>query len=263
MLMDGLRIHQVAYGIYRPALDNHEYRGVHLSETGPEPFNRGMDDASAQTGSITVDGLMIDDLRGGDQRHPVVHMSDNNLSGTAECHFRNVSWNGESTRRPVFNRGGSTRVDPFVEQGVPYYIHDYFGPGRHAKVVSNKAADLLKDGAQYHREPPLTGDESVVAEVHDVDWPQLLDPVDDLPPATVITSVRRHGDQLTVCGISHDNGEIVSVTVNGQAAELVKMDSGVVDWTVSLPVPEDKVVDASAADREGNREQTGHRIVLD
>ena len=61
------------------------------------------------------------------------------------------------------------RVDPFVDKGVPYYVHDYFGPGRHAKIVSTKAAkDLLKDGNKYRQEPPLTGDESVVAEVTDV-----------------------------------------------------------------------------------------------
>src|SRR5216683_7089235 len=35
----------------------------------------------------------------------------------------------------------------------------------------------------------LTGDESRVAEVRDVDFPTLLDPTDDLPPATVITHV--------------------------------------------------------------------------
>ena len=83
-------------------------------------------------------------------------------------------------------RGGTQRVDPIVDKGVPYYIHDYFGPGRHAKVVSTKAADLLKDGNEYRAQSPLTGDESVVAEVRGLAWPQLLTPVDDLPPVTVI-----------------------------------------------------------------------------
>ena len=81
-----------------------------------------------------------------------------------------------TSSRPVFNRGGSVRVDPFVSQGVPYYIHDYYGPGRHAKIVSTKAADLVADGNKYRQEPPLTGDESVVAEVSGVDWPELLEP---------------------------------------------------------------------------------------
>ena len=37
--------------------------------------------------------------------------------------------------------------------------------------------------------PKLTGDESRAAEVTDVAFPNPLHPVDDLPPATVITSV--------------------------------------------------------------------------
>ena len=52
MLIEGLRIHRVAYGIYRPTFDNQVFRNLHLSNAGGEPFNRGMDDASAQYGRI-------------------------------------------------------------------------------------------------------------------------------------------------------------------------------------------------------------------
>ena len=106
----------------------------------------------------------------------MVHMTDLNLSGKAECHFRNVTADMNQKKRPVFNRGGSTRADPIIG-GVPYYIHDYFGPGRDAKIVSTKAAELLKDGNEYKALAPLTGDESVVAEVKSVPWPELLNPV--------------------------------------------------------------------------------------
>ena len=150
-MSENVRIDRAAYGIYRPAFDNQVYRNLHFSNIGPEPFNRGMDDASAQTGTITVDGLTIDDLRGGDQRHPYVHMTDNALSPEAACHFRNLRVPNvddslrESRRRerPLFNRGGSVRHDPFVPHGVPYFLHDYYAPGRHARLVSSKAADLL------------------------------------------------------------------------------------------------------------------------
>lgn len=260
MLMDGLRIAHATYGVYRPAFENHVYRNVRLSHTGAEPFNRGMDDASAQAGSITVDGLTIDDFDGGDQRHPIVHMSDNNLSGTAENHFRNVVWKNDNGRRPVFNRGGSVRVDPCVPHGVPYYLHDYFGPGRHAKIVSTKAKDLMTDGKQYRSLPPLTGDESVVAEVSDVAWPELLDAIDDEPPATVILSVANVDGHLLVRGISHDNGEIATVEVNGKPAELLASTNGMVDWQVALDSAPGKWIVASAKDRAGNIEQTGHRV---
>jgi hypothetical protein len=262
MLLDGLRIDRVTYGVYRPAFENHVYRNLHLSRAGSEPFNRGMDDASAQNGRITVDGLRIDDFEGGNQRHPVVHMTDNNLSGQAECHFRNVTWSGDSDRRPVFNRGGSVRVDPFVEHGVPYFVHDYYGPGEHAKIVSAKAADLMRDGHDYHREPPLTGDESLVAKVTDVAWPKLLDPIDDIPPATIITSVRRDGNQLHVRGVSHDNGEIVQVNVNGAAARIVAQSAGVADWEATLDANQASKLIAAAQDNAGNIEQTAHRLEL-
>jgi hypothetical protein len=260
MLMDGLRIARATYGVYRPAFENHVYRDVHLSDVGPEPFNRGMDDASAQTGSITVDGLTIDDFNGGDQRHPIVHMSDNNLSGTAENHFRNVVWQNDNGRRPVFNRGGSVRVDPFVPQGVPYFVHNFFGPGRHARIVSTKAKELLADGRQYHSLPPLTGDESAVAEVADVAGPELLDEVDDEPPATIITSVIADHGRLLVCGVSHDNGEIASIEVNGIAARLLSTTSGVVDWQATVEAAQGTPIIAFAKDQAGNIEQTAHRL---
>jgi hypothetical protein len=271
MLMENIRIHKVGYGIYRPTFENQVFKNVHLSQAGAEPFNRGMDDASAQWGRISVDGLRIDDIGGNDQRHPAVHMTDNNLSGKAECHFKNVVVGPPSTKdgkagprgtRPAFNRGGTVRVDPIVEKGVPYYIHDHFGPGRHAKIISTKAADLLKDGNSYHTQSPLTGDESVVAEVKGVAWPQLLDPVDDLPPATIILSVRRQGEKLLVKGVSHDNGTIRSVTINGQAATLDAIQPGMVDWTVYLPLPKDRRIVAAAEDEAGNRETLAHVVVM-
>jgi hypothetical protein len=262
MLMDGLRIHRAAYGVYRPAFDNQVYRNVHISETGPEPFNRGMDDASAQNGSITVDGLTIDNLRGGNDRHPFVHMTDNALAEGVACHFRNVVLQSKEGRRPLFNRGGSLRVDPIVDRGVPYYIHDYYGPGRHAKIVSTKARHLLADGNTYREERPLTGDESRVAEVKDVKWPKLLDPIDDLPPATIILSVQRTGSKLVVRGVSHDNGDIVSVSVNNKKAKVLSTKAGVVDWEAELAVPADGKLVAFAKDKAGNVEQTAHQTTL-
>src|SRR4029079_15851743 len=100
----------------------------------------------------------------------------------------------------VVHAGGWCRSYPFLEQGVPYFVYYYYGPGRHAKIVSTAAKDLMKDGNKYHEEPPLTGDESVVAEVTDGQFPQLLHPVDDLPPATVITETTRKGNVVTVSG---------------------------------------------------------------
>ena len=263
MLIEDVRIHRVAYGIYRPTFDNQVFRNLHMSNAGGEPFNRGMDDASAQFGQIIVDGLKFEGPRGNDQRHPMVHMSDNNLSGVAASHFRNVTWSDNGGKRPIFNRGGSVRADPFLEQGVPYFVYDYYGPGRHAKIVSTAAKDLMNDGNKYKPEPPLTGDESVVAEVTDVSMPQLLFPTDDVPPATIVTQAVRDGKQLRVTGISHDDGEITKIIVNGTEANVVTHVAGVVDWTVTLVVPKDGKISAHAVDASGNIEQTAHILTLD
>ena len=77
-----------------------------------------------------------------------------------------------------------------IPHGVPVYLHDYYGPNRTAKAEATNAHDFRADGLKYRAVPPLTGHEAQVAEVHDVEFPQLLDPVDDLAPTTVITEVR-------------------------------------------------------------------------
>ena len=262
MLMEDIRIHGAAYGIYRPCFENQVYRNLHLSGLGPEPFNRGMDDASAQVGSITVDGLKIDDLNGGNQRHPFIHMTDNALAAGAECHFRNIAMASQQGKRPLFNLGGSQLVEPFVDRGVPYYVHDYYGPGRDAKIVSIRARHLLADGNAYREERPITGDESRIAEIQNVEWPKLLDPVDDIPPATIITSVHRDGGQLIVRGVSHDNGDILSVVVNKIQTRILSSKAGVVDWKATVDPPDDGMLVASAIDRTGNVEKTSHRLAV-
>src|SRR5262249_39709025 len=150
-------------------------------------------------------------------------------------------------------------ADPIIE-GVPYYVHDYFGTGRTAKIVSTKAADLMKDGNEYKPLPPLTGDESAVAEVKSMKWPELLEITDDLPPATIVLSKHAEGGKLTVRGVSHDNGTIKSVTVNGTKAKLTAIQPGVVDWEVEIDKPIDGKVVALGEDEAGNKETMGHSV---
>jgi hypothetical protein len=264
MLMENVSIHKAAYGIYRPAFENQVYRNLEISMVGAEPFNRGMDDASAQTGVITVDGLTFTSGYGNNST-PLVQISDVNMSGDAETHFRNVKVNRPKefeNRWPLINRGVGPRVAP-ITKGVPIYIHDHFGPGRHAKVVSTAAKDLLSDGNEYRSLPTITGNEAKAAEVADVKWPEVLSPVDDLPPATIITSVRQENGTLEVQGVSHDNGKITKITVNGEVADVLSSSSGVVDWRISLKAPSDGKLIAAATDEAGNTEnQTAHRLTL-
>jgi hypothetical protein len=142
------------------------------------------------------------------------------------------------------------------------YLHDYFGPNRTAKIASTNAADLMGDGTMWRKEPPLTGDESMVAEVRDIPFPKLLDPVDDLAPTTMITQVRVREGKVQVNGVSHDNGEIAGVTVNGQPVEIVSNVAGVVDWKITLEAAGNEKLVASAKDKAGNVERVGHQVAL-
>ena len=42
--------------------------------------------------------------------------------------------------------------------GVPIYFHDYFGPGKTAKVLASSAREVVESGKdKFREEPGLTG----------------------------------------------------------------------------------------------------------
>jgi hypothetical protein len=260
LLIENLHIEECDYGVYHPHYEHHSYKNVRILTTDAEPFNRGHDDDSAQYGPLAVDGLEFSARYfGGDM--PFIQISDNNPTGRGVSHFRHVRVLNRPQRggKPLINLGGGPRPTPKTEHGVPCYVHDYFGPGRHAKVVSTKAKDLLSDGNSYRSEPPLTGDESVVAEVTGIEFPTLLQPVDDLPPITVITHVGPPGrDGIPVRGTVSDNGQVRRVIVNGQEA---KIDPAAGTWEIVLPRPGGELrLQAHSEDAGGNMEKLPHQL---
>jgi hypothetical protein len=104
-----------------------------------------------------------------------------------------------------------------LAHGVSYYFHGYPERGRTTRVVSVRFPDLMKDG-KYRRIGDFTGDKVLAADVPAVEFPKLLDPVDDLPPATVITHVRSKGNKVIVRGTTSDNGTVKRILVNGKPA---------------------------------------------
>jgi hypothetical protein len=260
VLVERMHIENTAYGVYHPHFQDHVYRDWKVLNVAAEPFNRGHDDDSKQYGKVTVDGITFTAKYWGGNM-PFIQISDDNLTGEAESHFRNVQVLNrpeKNGRLPLANLGGGPRPQPKTEKGVPYYFHDYYGPGKHAKVMSVKAQEIQRDGLAYRSEPPLTGDESRVAETSNVQFPKLLDPVDDLPPATVVTSAMRNGDKLLVQGVVTDNGEIAQVTVNGKAARL---DTLTGDFAIELPADTQEVV-ARSQDKVGNVEALPHVVAV-
>jgi hypothetical protein len=237
---------------------------VLISQTNTEPFNRGHDDLSVQYGVLTVDGLTFDGCRSGGM--PLVQISDDNPTGMAETHFRNlktVNWTDSSRQHAMINLGGGPRPQPKTEKGVPVYVHDWYGPGRTALVVSSRSPEFKGDSDRFRSEPPLTGDESRVVEVANVPFPQPLSPIDDLPPITVITRVIRKGAQITVRGVATDNSAVKLVTVNGIAAKALAPNYA--EWEVVLENnPAGPVrIEAGAEDAAGNVEKTPMVMTVD
>ena len=79
-------------------------------------------------------------------------------------------------------------------------------------------------------------------------------------PATLITSIHSTGTKRLVRGVSHDNGEIATVCVNGHPAKIIAQHAGVADWTITLDVPVDDRYVAQATDRARNVELRPHEL---
>jgi hypothetical protein len=258
VLLESLRIHRCRYGLYFPNHDRHVYRDLTISETPDEPWSSGHGDDSFQYGAVTVDGLVFENIHS--TYNNLIPLTHYNASGSAVSHFRNVklvSWSGSSKRALVnMYQDDSLRPTP---KGVPIYFHDYFGPNRHAKFASTRAADLLGDGNDYREVALLTGNRSRVAEVQDVEFPKLLDPVDDRPPATVITHVSPSAlGKLFVRGTTSDNGTVTKVLVNGRPAKATAGNFAEWEFVLDGAKPGATKLTAYAEDAAGNVEKWPH-----
>jgi hypothetical protein len=262
VLVEGLQITRGAYGIYHPNFDRHVYRDVKFTEISL-PFAPGYNGASIQNGKLTVDGLTFDYAYG---TGPGIYLSENNPTGKGEAHFRNIrviqrkatGW----TMTGLFNY---RETSPGIKQtwtGVPVYFHDYFGPGKAAKVLSVKAREVVAGGNKFRHQRGLTGKATRVTEVKGVKFPKLLDPVDDLPPATVITHVRKRGGKLVVRGTTADHGTVTKVLVNGQPARALAPNFA--EWEVVLAIGSRPVkhIRAQATDAAGNVEPRPHVVAV-
>ncbi|HEV8377710.1 MAG TPA: G8 domain-containing protein [Tepidisphaeraceae bacterium] len=256
-LMEGFKSHDGVYGVYHPDYDAHVYRDIYIYNATAEPINRAHDDDSIQYGSFTYENLTLENCKPG--RDPLIQMACTSPKEGQTGHFKNVIVkNSRSRGANIVDLGGGPR-NKHLEHPVAYYFHDYFGPARVTKVLSGKFPEAMTDG-EYKPIDGFTGKDVKAADVGPVVFPTLLEPVDDAPPATIITSVVRDGEEMKVRGVSQDNGEIDRVLVNGSKAELKQSAPGVVDWEVK--VKRSDVVEAKAVDGAGNEEKMPQRRLL-
>jgi hypothetical protein len=255
-LVEGLHVKNAVYGVYAPDYDAHVYRDVDLDHVDAEPINRGHDDESIQYGDFTYDRLTLANCRVG--RDPLIQLTCTSPRAGVTGHFRGVKIiNSTSHTANVVDLGGGPRNDK-LQNAVAYYFHDTPQPGAMTRVVSVKFPEAMKDG-DYRSIAGWTGPDVRAAEVKEVPFPELLAPVDDLPPATMITDLRREGGKLRVRGVAEDNGEIAGIAVNGQPARIISQHAGVADWEITLEAPAGVRLTAAATDRAGNKELTPHK----
>ncbi|HEX7901686.1 MAG TPA: G8 domain-containing protein [Planctomycetota bacterium] len=245
VLAEDVDIWRAVYGIYHPDFDRHVYRRLSIRDTVAEPFNRGHDDDNVQHGPLTVDGLTLENCHG-----TLIQVSQH---GKGESHFRGVTFKDNTRSVPSYvdiTANGQPKDAPPDDQ-IPYYFHDWFGPGRTAKLLTAGMAERAADGLSYAAGPkPFAGPSMRIAETKDVPFPELLKPVDDLPPSTVIT----FASGKIVRGTTIDNGEVKSVTVNGKPARALA--PNFLAWEAEVePGP----LSAHAEDAAGNVEKTPHR----
>ena len=90
----------------------------------------------------------------------------------------------------------------------------------------------------------------------EADFPGALQPVDDLPPATIVTRVlRQKDDTLLVRGTTEDNGEVRCVLVNGREAKALTPNFA--EWEAVIDGDKAQIT-ALAEDAAGNKEPRPH-----
>lgn len=121
----------------------------------------------------------------------------------------------------------------------------------HHEYRGLKMDKIISDGVFFPR--PGRSDPEEIA---------FLKPVDDLPPATVITRVlpAESAGRLLVQGSACDNGEISRVVVNGHEARALR--SNFAEWSVEIDASDGPNLSASAEDAAGNVEKTPHVVPL-
>lgn len=254
-LLEGLRAKNAAFGIYHPDYDAHVYRDIEFDNVTAEPINGGHDEESLPRGDFTYERLTFKNCRLG--RDPLIQLTGNGPKSGLAGHFRTVVLsNSKSSESGVVDFGGGPRTNR-IDNPVSYYFHDTPTPGAAIRVASVKAIDAAKEPG-YQGIKGWTGSDARATDVKGLAFPDLLAPVDDLPPATLITSIKIEGGKRIVRGVAHDNGEIAAISVNGQPAKITAQHAGVADWIVTLDAPADGRYSAKATDRTGNVELTPH-----
>jgi hypothetical protein len=260
-LCEDLKVKNAVYGIYHPDYDAHVYRDLEFDNINSEPINRGHDDESIQYGDFTYERLTLANCRVG--RDPLIQLACTAPKPGVSGFFKDLRIVNSKSQTHVVDLGGGPRNDK-LEYPVSYYFTNENSRALGLEedvegqllVMSTKFPDELSKRG-FREFSRWTGPDVRAAVLIPRKFPVLLTPRDDLPPATLITRIRREGDGLLVSGVAHDDGTIASVRINGKDARIAAQQAGVADWEVTVPVAAEVV--ALARDGAGNEEKWPHR----
>jgi hypothetical protein len=238
MLVDGMEIYDCRYGIFQPIYDRHAFHGLVLR----------------QTENLGGDGIVPIGRRPDGLEFPIA------MPGKPV------------TVRVAFDKGSAAGVDP-----------KRFDPGAEATGKGGKGAPepggyrveqkkglpvggptlgygTVKRGIDNPLEVESYG-RSSCGPLASTGFPRPLAPVDDLPPATVITAAEPLGHgRVRVRGTTTDNGTVRRVLVNGREAR--SLAPNFAEWEISLAnAPRAELqLTAWAEDAAGNKEKLPHVV---
>jgi hypothetical protein len=124
--------------------------------------------------------------------------------------------------------------------------------------------DYTSGPSNRHRQPGWpagTGDGGARVQSPQIEAAR-LNPIDKLPPQTVVTQVRAERSRLLVRGNTADNGNVKRVLVNGQEARFLSGKHGAWEVTLDGMKPGLFTLSAHAEDEAGNVEITKHELAV-
>jgi hypothetical protein len=262
-LLDGLTISGGTYTVYRPEYDHHVYRNLSFHHIGFRGMGRagsadggGYDAVSIQHGPFTCENITFE---GCHCAQPFFALNATAPRDGVVAHIRHLTITNSKALEGTVNDYVPLSVP--LERGVSYYFHDYPAKGHTTKVVSARFPAMMKDG-EYRSIEAFTGDKARAAEVPAVEFPALLDPVDDVPPVTVITHIERKAARVLVRGTTSDNGVVTRVLVNGGRAKALADNFAKWEAVLTDVTPGELQITAHAEDAAGNIEKRPHVIAI-
>lgn len=253
-LITDLDVWHVSYG-YR---SNNPGNGKMVGITIRDIFDFSLAFLGAPEGLITIEDAVIDSA--GEWPFRIIGRADR--PDPCDIHIRDY------TVENIHNNFSGAAAHPLTlsEPELTLYLHDWFGPGRDAKVIPT--VQTRDDSLEYFTLYPTFSYDVKVAET-DVPFPQSpITQIDRLPPSTVILYPQSHQvlplqtDSIEVLGTCIDASTIVSVVVNGINATPIDDNYG--SWRATLRglTPGAYTIESIALDEFGNVELNPHRVTI-